>query len=550
MKKSLVSFCLLLFLIVFTYSCSSKSDNDETQEVVLSSESKVLEFSFKKDDNPGLSEDLVGIVNQNLGTITFSSSVNKNVITSLKPTIIISEGATVEPNSSEFQDFSNPIEYYIFAENNFDRSKYEVIVQADNGLISDRDALIAVYNANSSNEGFKDLNWAIDIPLSSWDNIVVEDDRVIELTLDLPDDVEINLTTDIECLNKLKNLVVKPIALPSIQYISGLISLEKLSIVSNKLEILNLINLPNLKYLEIQGDSFETFSSSLGSLDNLESLVIANSNSFHGFPSSVGNLKKLESLRVSDALKLNILPSEIGQVSNLKKLWFSNCRLRILPSEIGQLVNLEEFEVIIGDDDEPLQGLPATVSNLSKLKRLSIRGDGVGLDEFPLAILELKSLTYLRLSGGERLNSIPDGIDNLVNLEELILRNNDMKTIPEEIGNLISLKKLDVSSSALEELPESLANLTNLLELDISGNRYLKELPLEIGSLSNLVDLQADWCSLITIPSTIGNLSNLEALDLRNNPLESLPSSICSLVTQGTNIELSSNKEHLLNICQ
>ena len=49
-------------------------------------------------------------------------------VTSLKPTIVISEGASVSPKSGTSKDFTNPVEYTVTAANGTSTKKYTVTV--------------------------------------------------------------------------------------------------------------------------------------------------------------------------------------------------------------------------------------------------------------------------------------------------------------------------------------------------------------------------------------------------------------------------------------
>lgn len=49
-------------------------------------------------------------------------------VTSLKPTIVISEGASVSPKSGASKDFTNPVEYTVTAANGTSTKKYTVTV--------------------------------------------------------------------------------------------------------------------------------------------------------------------------------------------------------------------------------------------------------------------------------------------------------------------------------------------------------------------------------------------------------------------------------------
>ena len=98
------------------------------------------------------------------------------------------------------------------------------------------------------------------------------------------------------------------------------------------------------------------------------------------------------------------------------------------------------------------------------------------------------------------LTELPKEIGNLTNLKSLIIRcNNLLNELPKEIFNLINLEKLRIISNNLETFPDGIEKLINLEKLYIEINIDIniinkdfnfKSLPIkEIGKLNNLKDL-------------------------------------------------------------
>ena len=67
-------------------------------------------------DFPGLSPEVVGVINETDHTISLSVPFDTDV-TTLAPTIIISSFAIISPNNNEAQNFTNPVTYTVTAEN-------------------------------------------------------------------------------------------------------------------------------------------------------------------------------------------------------------------------------------------------------------------------------------------------------------------------------------------------------------------------------------------------------------------------------------------------
>ena len=150
-----------------------------------------------------------------------------------------------------------------------------------------------------------------------------------------------------------------------------------------------------------------------------------------------------------------------------------------------------------------------------------------GLTEFPEAAFENKELRVLRLYGNN-IDSIPDRIVELVNLEKLYIGRNDLKYIPASIGKLKNLKILSVQYNEIDSLPEELGNLTNLEQLLLNQNQ-LTSLPESLGNLKNLEVLQVKYNQLDSLPNSIGACENLQFIYLNRNNLQTLPKSMANL---------------------
>ena len=93
----------------------------------------------------------------------------------------------------------------------------------------------------------------------------------------------------------------------------------------------------------------------------------------------------------------------------------------------------------------------------------------------------------------------------------------------------------------IEKLPESIENLTNLQSLNLSGTQ-ISTLPDSIGNLSGLQSLNLSSTQINMLPKTIGELSNLKYLYLENLTLVELPESLLRL-----NLEYKNEKNKISN---
>ncbi|KAH7854745.1 hypothetical protein Vadar_017318 [Vaccinium darrowii] len=115
--------------------------------------------------------------------------------------------------------------------------------------------------------------------------------------------------------------------------------------------------------------------------------------------------------------------------------------------------------------------------------------------------------------------------DNMASscLKKLKLANCSLSYRPDEIGNLISLQHLDLRQNNLITLPDRICNLTCLESLNLKCNN-VSHLPTEIGNLVSLRDLLLEGTNICTLPDSINNLDRLTSVQLRDCAnLQSLP---------------------------
>ena len=168
-------------------------------------------------------------------------------------------------------------------------------------------------------------------------------------------------------------------------------------------------------------------------------------------------------------------------------------------------LNKKDYRALIEILD--LAAIPAEIFKRKNLLRINnsritdLWLDNLGYKEFPNALGELESLTYLDLEQNQ-LSFLPDLFGSLTSLTGLVLNNNKFLKYPEIINKLENLKYLKLSSNALEIIPNSISNLENL--------RYL----------------MIDQCELREMPIEIGELSSLRYINISKNPIHTLPESI------------------------
>ncbi|ORY27590.1 L domain-like protein [Rhizoclosmatium globosum] len=162
--------------------------------------------------------------------------------------------------------------------------------------------------------------------------------------------------------------------------------------------------------------------------------------------------------------------------------------------------------------------LSAAICLISKLTDLNLNGiDGY----IPHQIGELKSLTYLFLSGSSQRGGLPDEMAQLIHLRELSLPEFISGPFPEVVCKLTNLRKLALYRNDLEgPIPAAIGNLTELEGLYLQHNQLTGPIPQEIKKLFNLDNLHLDFnCITGEIPKGVGNLTKLIQCGLSYNEL-------------------------------
>jgi len=156
-------------------------------------------------------------------------------------------------------------------------------------------------------------------------------------------------------------------------------------------------------------------------------------------------------------------------------------------------------------------------------------------------ILITRALEELNLNFN-MLSKLPDTIGfELTKLKKLAVNSNKLVCLPSSTSHMMTLMVLDVRLNCLRSLPDDLENLVNLETLNVSQNfRYLESLPYSIGLLLSLVELDVSYNNIKTLPDSIGCLQKLQKLSVEGNPLISPPQEV---VEQGLHVV----KEYMCN---
>jgi small GTP-binding protein len=225
----------------------------------------------------------------------------------------------------------------------------------------------------------------------------------------------------------------------------------------------------------------------------------------------------IDPLNTNSAVVIFQLEKEIGRKLNkLESIDYGS---------FGYILDKNESVVGLGLFEAKLKKVPDFVLQLVDLESLNLRNNQ--LSDLPKEIAELKSLQDLDLSSNQ-LSDLPKEIAELKSLQDLDLSNNQLSDLPKEIAELKSLKYLDLSFNQLSDLPKEIAELKSLQYLGLSSNQ-LSDLPKEIAELKSLQALDLGSNQLSDLPKEIAELKSLQYLGLSSNQLSDLPKEIAEL---------------------
>ena len=194
--------------------------------------------------------------------------------------------------------------------------------------LTDRDALVALYEAAGGPGWTNSDGWLTEAPLPRWSGVEVDTQgRVVRLDLGR---------------NKLSGAVPPELG--------GLANLESLYLRDNDLSGAipsELGGLANLKRLHLQGNDLSgAIPPELGSLANLRQLYLRGNDLSGAIPPELGDLSNLWLLLLGENDLTGAIPPELGDLSNLVQLRLGlNALSGAIPPTFGGLATLTELEL-------------------------------------------------------------------------------------------------------------------------------------------------------------------------------------------------------------
>ncbi|XP_022734185.1 TMV resistance protein N-like [Durio zibethinus] len=219
----------------------------------------------------------------------------------------------------------------------------------------------------------------------------------------------------------------------------------------------NFAGLLNLERLEFEGcTSLTKVHQSIGQLERLVILNLADCNNLRELPDSICNLRSLETMNLNGCTKLNRLPEHLGKLEALRRLLANGSAIKQLPISLGLLKNLEELLLAVRKEGLTTKSLspsfsrwvsprsagsptllPATFTHLSSLTKLDLSYRNLSDDDISIDFGSFQFLKSLILEGNKFYRP-PVGISNLPRLFELYLNDcENLQSIPELPLNLL-----------------------------------------------------------------------------------------------------------------
>ncbi|CAI9613569.1 unnamed protein product, partial [Staurois parvus] len=240
----------------------------------------------------------------------------------------------------------------------------------------------------------------------------------------------------------------------------------------------------NLKSLHIKFTDIKEIPLWIYSLKNLEELHLTGNlsaeNNRYIVIDGLRELKRLKVLRLkSNLTKLPQVVTDVGV--HLQKLSVNNegTKLMVLNS-LKKMVNLTELELVRCD----LERIPHSIFSLHNLQEIDLKDNNLKTIEEIISFQHLHRLTCLKL-WYNHIAYIPIQIGNLASLERLYLNRNKIDKIPPQLCYCRKLRHLDLSHNTLTSIPAEIGQLQNLQFFAVTAN-HIENLPPELFQCKKL----------------------------------------------------------------
>ena len=255
-----------------------------------------------------------------------------------------------------------------------------ITVDVPGSLESDREGLVALYNALDGTNWATSTNWLTDEPLNTWagvrfytnlDRVALIDLQNMGLNGSLPSDI-----------SKIGGLAY--LRLSGNPDLTGSIPTS-----IGQLGFLRWIHLINTSILG-------PLPSTLSQLEDLEQLFVRSDDLTGTIPAGLTGLKKLKDIEISGGSLTGTIPSGFGNMSQLRQLSLSCGLTGSIPTSLGQLRQLEQLALA----RNALTGnIPAALGQVTSLRSIFVENNANMSGTLPHALTNLSNLDLLSATG-------------------------------------------------------------------------------------------------------------------------------------------------------
>ncbi|KAI4874985.1 hypothetical protein NFI96_002652 [Prochilodus magdalenae] len=251
-----------------------------------------------------------------------------------------------------------------------------------------------------------------------------------------------------------------------------------------------------------------------------ELYLVGNLSSVHNKMIGLESLKELKNLKMIHLKSnLNKIPTNLTELSpHLVRLVVHNdgTKLVVLNS-LKKMTSLVELEL----HNCELERIPHAIFSLINLQELDLKSNSIRTIEEVISFQHLKRLTCMKL-WHNKIVSIPQSISQVKSLESLYLSYNKLETIPPALFCLPKLRHLDLSHNSISVIPSEVGVLQSLQHFAITDNK-VEFLHKNLFKCTKLKVLCLGNNNLAILPESIGQLVQLTQLELKGNCLDHLP---------------------------
>ncbi|XP_030647406.1 volume-regulated anion channel subunit LRRC8C-like [Chanos chanos] len=323
-------------------------------------------------------------------------------------------------------------------------------------------------------------------------------------------------------LQSLKLEIINNVTIPAA--IAQLENLQELSLYQCSLKIHTAATSflkENLKVLRVKFDDSRELPQWMYGLRNLEELYLIGSLSPDASKNiTLDSLRELKSLKTL-SLKSNFtkIPQSIVDVSShLQRLYIHNDGTKlVMLNNLKKMVNLTELELVHCD----LERIPHAIFSLINLQELDLKDNNLRSIEEIISFQHLRKLTCLKL-WHNCIAYIPEHIKKLSSLERLYFSHNKIEILPSHLFLCTKLRYLDLSNNDIRFIPPEVGVLQSLQYFSVSCNK-IENIPDELFFCKKLKTLKLGRNTLSLLSPKISNLVSLTHLELKGNHFELLP---------------------------